>query len=280
MRTLSIAINLLSVLLLQSCSEHLIQPGSSTPDSGLIDENVPTYSYLINKKYPHDPAAFTQGLVYEDGFFFEGTGLNGSSSLRKVNIQTGEVIQRVELDASFFGEGITVFDNKIYQLTWTSGKAFVYDRNTFERLATFSYKTQGWGLTHNGRQLIMSDGTNKLYFRQPNDFALLRELAVFDSRGPVNLLNELEYIDEKVFANVWQSNRIVVIDPSSGRVTNDIDLTGLLDNRNGADVLNGIAYDVKNTRLFVTGKFWPTIFEIQLIPQDSLANNGHKWVVY
>jgi glutamine cyclotransferase len=231
-------------------------------------EAAPVYGYRVVNEYPHDPEAFTQGLVYEDGIFYEGTGLRGESSLRKVALETGEVLQIHNLESDYFGEGISVVGNRIWQLTWTYGDAFLYDKETFEQLDTVEYPTEGWGLTYDGERLIMSDGTATLYFRDPATFELLGQVPVHDEQGPVVRLNELEYIDGLVYANVWQTDRVAIIDPASGQVVAWIDLGGLLqleDPVQVVDVLNGIAYDAANERLFVTGKLWPKLFEIELV---------------
>ncbi|HEY81362.1 MAG TPA: glutaminyl-peptide cyclotransferase [Anaerolineae bacterium] len=231
---------------------------------------TPVYSYRVLAVYPHDANAFTQGLVYYKGDFYESTGLRGRSSLRKVDLETGDVLQMRQLPDAYFGEGLALFDDKLYQLTWLSHTGFIYDRARFDLLATFRYPTEGWGLTHNGGELIMSDGTPNLYFLDPDTLELLRQVQVTDDSGPVWRLNELEYIDGEVYANVWQTDRIARIDPDSGRVTAWIDLTGLLspEDRAGANVLNGIAWDKEGERLFVTGKLWPKLFQIELIPPN------------
>ena len=235
------------------------------------NETAPTnYSYEIINSYPHDPDAFTQGLVWEDGMFYEGTGLYGRSSLRYVASETGEVQQIIPIPEEYFGEGIVIWDDRIIQITWQNQTAFVYDKTTFEQIGTFNYAGEGWGITHDGSCLIMSNGTNIISFRDPETFTEIGQIQVFDNNGPVVRLNELEYIDGEIFANVWQTNRIVRIDPETGQVVGNIDLTNLLDTTNltqPVDVLNGIAYDAENGRLFVTGKLWPTLFEIELVEQ-------------
>jgi glutaminyl-peptide cyclotransferase len=227
------------------------------------------YTYHVIRTYPHDPTAYTEGLVLVDGVLYEGTGLVGRSSLRRVHLETGTVLQSRALPEPYFGEGIAVLDGRIFQLTWKSQIGFVYDRETFEQERTFSYATEGWGLTTDGSRLIMSDGTATLHFLDPKSLREMATLQVVDDRGPVTRLNELEYVDGEVWANVWKSERIVRIDPASGRVTGVIDLTGLLD-RNAlispVDVLNGIAYDAVGDRLIVTGKLWPWLFEIEIVP--------------
>ena len=234
-----------------------------TPESTAI----PVYTYEVVNEYPHDPAAFTQGLQFVDGVLYEGTGLRGRSSLRKVDLETGEVLQQIDLDREYFGEGIDVIGDRIYQLTWQNKVAFVYDRETFAEVGRFDYSTEGWGLTFDGTDLIMSDGTATLYRRNPETFAVIDRVQVQAGDDLVPLLNELEYVNGEVYANVWQTNKIARIDPTTGQVVGWVDLTGLLDKStitDPVDVLNGIAYDAETDRLFVTGKLWPTLFEINL----------------
>jgi len=230
------------------------------------------YTYRIVNTYPHDRGAFTQGLVFSDGFFYESTGLYGRSSLRKVEPATGRVLQIEALPPGFFAEGLALWQDSLVQLTWQSGVGFVYDRQTFDLERNFSYATEGWGLTHDGSRLILSDGTATLYFLNPTTFEKIGQIEVRAGGAPVAMLNELEYVNGKVYANIWQTNKIAVIDPTDGRVTGWIDLTGLLTPAQAAgatvDVLNGIAYDVATKRLFVTGKLWPLLFEIELIPKS------------
>lgn len=226
------------------------------------------YTYQVVDEFPHDPNAFTEGLVYVDGTMIEGTGRRGQSTLRRVDLETGQVLQGLRLPDEFFGEGVTVLGDNIYQLTWQEHTGFVYDRETFALLDTFSYPTEGWGLTHDGQRLIMSDGTANLYFLDPETLQEVGRVEVRDANGPVVMLNELEYVDGEVFANVWKTDWIVRIDPDTGQVTGWIDLSGLLppeQRSQPVDVLNGIAYDEATGRLFVTGKLWPRLFEIQLV---------------
>ncbi len=248
-----------------------VTPRSADPPRAMpVETSAPVYGYRVVREYPHDPTAFTQGLVYADGVLYEGTGLKGESALRKVDLETGMVLKQTALDAMHFGEGIAIVDDRIYQITWQTQAAFVYDRETLKPLTTLSYPTEGWGLTSDGERLIMSDGTNRLFFRDPDTFKGLNRVAVCDGNQPVPDLNELEYVDGEIWANVWQSDRIARIDPQTGRVTGWIDLSGLLPEEESegqaVDVLNGIAYDPGTGRIFVTGKLWPKLFEIELIP--------------
>ena len=233
---------------------------------------APAWCHRVVATYPHDPEAFTQGLVVADGVLYEGTGRTGQSTLRRVDLETGTVLQIRELADDLFGEGVAVMGGRIYQITWKNGIAFVYDRASFEELETFAYEGEGWGLTTDGERLIMSDGSDRLVFRDPVTFAVLGEVDVRDGEAPVTRLNELEYIDGQVWANVWQTDRIVRIDPATGQVTGWLDLAGLLpDAERPADrggVLNGIAYDADADRVFVTGKLWPALFEIELLPPE------------
>ena len=226
------------------------------------------YTYSVVNTYPHDSNAFTQGLVFEDGALFEGTGLYGSSTLRRVELETGNIMQIHELPDQYFGEGITIYSSKIIQLTWKSHLGFVYDKDSFELLQEFDYPTEGWGITHDGERLIMSDGTSALYFLDPETLEEIGRIDVYDSDGPVTRLNELEYVQGEIYANVWQTDQIAMIAPHTGEVVGWIDMEGLLgpeDRTNHVDVLNGIAYDAATDRLFVTGKLWPKLFEIELV---------------
>jgi glutamine cyclotransferase len=230
--------------------------------------SAPVARYQVVNVYPHDPQAFTQGLVYLDGFLFEGTGLNGQSSIRKVRLETGEVVQIQKLDAQYFGEGIAIWGRSLAQLTWKGGVGFLYDRESFRRTGTFTYTGEGWGLAFDGTRLIMSDGSSTLRFLDPGTMKEAGRLVVRDGSTPVGSLNELEYVKGEILANVWQTDRIARISPKTGRVAGWIDLKGLLDPRDaarGVDVLNGIAYDAAKDRLFVTGKLWPKLFEIRIV---------------
>jgi len=227
--------------------------------------NLLLYGYQIVHVYPHDPKAFTQGLQYVDGVLYEGTGQHGQSSIRRVKLETGEVLQKRDLPAEHFGEGITVWKNDLIELTWQTHVAFVYDRTTFQPKKQFSYPGEGWGLTHDGTNLIMSDGTSELRVLDPLTFVEKRRIKVTAAGdAPLNNLNELEYVKGEILANVWMTDYVARIVPATGKVTGYIDLRGLLSpsERANADVLNGIAYDASHDRLFVTGKWWPKLFEI------------------
>ncbi|MCP4230067.1 MAG: glutaminyl-peptide cyclotransferase [bacterium] len=222
------------------------------------------YTYEIINSYPHDPGAFTEGLIFDNGFLYEGTGLWGESSLRKVDLTTGEILQSYELPDEYFGEGITALDDKIYQLTYLANVGFVYDKETFELLDQFSYPTEGWGLTNDGEQLIMGDGSATLYFLDPITYQETGTVEVTLDGEPLLWLNELEYIDGYIYINVWTTDLIVIVDPASGDVVGQIDMTGLRWLNSG--VLNGTAYDIDDDRLFVTGKKWQKLYEIKLVP--------------
>jgi glutamine cyclotransferase len=228
------------------------------------------YTFGIVRAFPHDTSAFTQGLAYHDGFLYEGTGLNGRSSLRKVRLETGEIVQHADLGPDFFGEGITIIQNKVVQLTWKSEVGFVYDLKDFHLLRRFSYSGEGWGLATNGREIYMSDGSSEVRVLDGQTLQERRRIKVHDGPTAVDQLNELEFVEGEIFANVWQSDRIARISPQTGEVVGWIDLNGLLSPiyrlESGA-VLNGIAYDPIHKRLFVTGKLWPNVFEIRISPK-------------
>ena len=233
--------------------------------------SVPRYSYRIVNVYPHDPQAYTQGLVFVDGFLYESTGLQGRSSIRKVKLETGSVVDQRSVEAPYFAEGLAEWRGKLIQLTWQSKVAFVYDRATLRKERTFSYNSEGWGLTSDGTSLILSDGApdGTLRFHDPSTFRLTRRVVVRDRGMPVSDLNELEFVKGEVWANVWHTDRIARIRPATGEVTGWIDLDRLLLPGQVTDpeaVLNGIAYDARGDRIFVTGKLWPKLFEIKLQP--------------
>jgi glutamine cyclotransferase len=253
--------------LAQLLSTQLLLGQSSSPKH---PAGAPEYTFKVVRSFPHDSNAFTQGLAYRDGFLYEGTGLQGKSSLRKVQLETGAVVQHIDLASEFFGEGITLLKNEVVQLTWQSQTGFVYSLNDFHLLRRFYYKGEGWGLTTDGHDLFMSDGTPEIRVLDPDTLAEKRHFTVHDGSTRVKELNELEFVDGEIFANVWQTDRIVRISPRTGEVVGWIDLKGLLSPvyrlQPGA-VLNGIAYDAEHKRLFVTGKLWPHIFEIQIVPK-------------
>lgn len=229
-------------------------------------QSAPVYGYEVVNVYPHDRNAFTQGLLYRDGVLYESTGLNGRSSLRKVQLESGKVLQQIEVESRYFAEGLTDWGSRLVQLTWNTNVGFVYDLASFKRLQTFSYEGEGWGLTRDARRIVMSDGTSTLRFLDPQTFTVTGRVPVTDGNVPVRDLNELEMIDGQVYANVWTTDRIAMISPDTGRVTGWINLAGLMPRAGlSADaVLNGIAYDAQRRRLFVTGKLWPSLFEIRI----------------
>ena len=228
--------------------------------------SLPVFGYTVVHTFPHDRDAFTQGLEVVDGIFYEGTGLNGRSSIRKVKIDTGEVIQKRDVPAQYFGEGITVRGSELFELTWQSGVALVYDKQTFMPKRQHTYTGEGWGLTQDRSSLIMSDGTEFLRFLDPATFAEKKRIRVTAAGQPLKELNELEYVKGEVFANVWQTDYVARVDPATGVVSGYIDFRGLLTprERDGTDVLNGIAYDEATDRLFITGKLWPRVFEVRV----------------
>jgi glutamine cyclotransferase len=225
------------------------------------------YSYRVVHTFPHDPAAFTQGLEYRGGVLYEGTGLVGRSSLRKVELETGKVLQQIPVEQKYFGEGITVVNSQIVELTWTTQIGFIYDQASFRMIRNFNYTGEGWGLANDGQQIYMSDGSADIRVLDSTTLQEKRRVTVHDGTDPVKMLNELEYIRGEIYANVWQTNRIARISPADGKVLGWIDMTGILpaENRLHADVLNGIAYDQSGDRIFVTGKLWPKLFEIQVV---------------
>ena len=267
------------VLLLTACQSPVATlpaaPTAVVPTATVVPEAatalntaLPVSSYRLAATYPHDPTAFTQGLVYQDGIFYEGTGLRGQSTLRKVNPTTGEVLAGVRLPDAYFGEGIAIVGDRLFQLTWQEQVGLIYNKNTFELLDMWQYEGEGWGLTSDGARLIMSDGTAVLRFLDPVTLQETGRVPVTDAAGqPVLRLNELEYVRGEVWANIWQTDRIARVDPASGHLLGWIDLTGLLpaaDRTQRVDVLNGIAYDQTTGRIFVTGKWWPKLFEIEI----------------
>ncbi|MBK8807367.1 MAG: glutaminyl-peptide cyclotransferase [Bacteroidales bacterium] len=225
-------------------------------------------SFIVKKTYPHDVNAYTQGLEFFNNQLFEGIGLNGKSEIRSVELETGKVLKSKAIDQQYFGEGITILNNKLIQLTWQSNIGFVYDLKTFEKLSSFNYATEGWGLCNNGVNLIMSDGSNKLYFLDTANFSVVKTLQVYDNYDKVDLLNELEWVDGYIYANVYTKNNIVKIDSKSGIVVEKIDLKGILPEKSKTeqtDVLNGIAFNKKTGKMYITGKNWPSLFEVTFV---------------
>jgi glutamine cyclotransferase len=228
---------------------------------------TPVYGYEVVRTYPHDPNAFTEGLFLRDGFLYESTGLEGASSIRKIVLETGSVENERQISSQYFGEGIVDWKDRLIELTWKNQIGFIYDIDDFETRGEFAYEGEGWALTRDDKQIIMSDGTSRLRFLDPETLKETGGVTVTDEGRPVDQLNELEWVKGEILANVWQTDRIARIDPATGKVKGWIDLTGLLPlaDRARADVLNGIAYDAKADRLIVTGKLWPRLYEIKLI---------------
>ncbi|MCZ6865359.1 MAG: glutaminyl-peptide cyclotransferase [Candidatus Dadabacteria bacterium] len=250
-------------------SDYLVAFTNSSYANEKID--TPVLGYKIVNTYPHDTNSFTQGLIFDKGVLYESTGLIGRSAVKIVDLKTGKTLKSHELPDNYFGEGIAIIENKIIQLTWRSKTGFVYDKKTLKLIKKFSYQTQGWGITYDGKYLIISDGSAVLYFMDPNTFKVVGTLEVYGDNGKVSKLNELEYINGEIYANVWGTEKIAKINPINGRVTSWIDLGGLLkkeDKRSRVDVLNGIAYNPENGHLYVTGKLWPKLFEIELVPKN------------
>jgi glutamine cyclotransferase len=275
----TILLTLALLIVLAACQPNNASPPSAatnpTPppaDQPPPQPDIPTFRYKVVNTFPHDPQAFTQGLEFHDGYLYEGTGLKGKSSLRRVELRTGRILQIHRLPSEYFGEGITILGDKIFQLTWQNGVCFVYDRRTFRQIAQFRYDGEGWGLTNDGMRLIMSDGSEVITFRDPDTFAEVRKITVRAQGRPVKNLNELEYIEGEIWANIWYSDIIARIDPSTGIVKAWVDMEGLpVKDRDIEAVMNGIAYDRQNKRLFVTGKNWDKLFEIELIPPQNAA---------
>lgn len=237
---------------------------AATPD------DIPAYTYSLVKALPHDRGAFTEGLVYCEGQLIESTGLNGRSTLRKVDLESGRTLQEVKLPEQFFGEGIAVLKGKIFQLTWQSHRGFIYDLKSMASEGEFPFTGEGWGLTSDGRSLIMTDGSNRIRFIDPDTFQVTRTLDIFAHGQPVKMLNELEYVKGELYANVWQTEFVLRIDPATGTILGAIDFVGILpqsDRARDTDVMNGIAYDPEGDRLFVTGKNWPKLFEVKIVPR-------------
>ena len=240
---------------------------ASNRPPGSAAEQPQVYGYEVVNTFPHDAEAFTQGLIFQDGALIESTGLERHSTLRRVELQSGKVLQKIDVPRDFFAEGMTLFNGKIYQLTWKGEKGFIYDPQTFEKLGEFPYEGEGWGLTHDADSLILSDGSSEIRFIDPNSYQVRRTINVTYNGRPIQELNELEYVKGEIFANIWHDNRVLRIDPQTGRVKGWIDFAGLLKPGEATSpeaVLNGIAYDEAADRLFVTGKLWPKLFEVRL----------------
>ena len=246
-----------------------VAPTPTAASTTLAPPTVQSLRVDVIERRPHDRGSFTQGLVMAGGRLYEGSGLRGESTLREVDARTGVVARSISIDNKYFGEGIAVVDDRIIQLTWQEHTALVYRLSDFQQVATFSYDTEGWGLCDDGTRLVMSDGTNQLYFRSRTTFAVQGKVAVTKNGAPVDQLNELECVDGHVYANVWQTDTIVRVDPATGRVTAEIDASGLLSAADapGADVLNGIAYDPATKTFLLTGKLWPALFEVRFVPR-------------
>jgi glutaminyl-peptide cyclotransferase len=243
---------------------------STSSAQSASSSRVREYTFELVQKFPHDPKAFTQGFVYDNGFFYEGTGIEGQSSLRQERIETGEILRKIDLDPQYFGEGIAIIGDKVYQLTWKSHIAFVYNLSDFSFVRSFSYSGEGWGLAGNGNELYLSDGSADIRVVDPATFSEKRRIHVRDGAMAVDQLNELECVEGEIFANVWHSNRIARISPQTGEVIGWIDLAGLMNpayRLAPEAVLNGIAYDRQHKRLFVTGKLWAAVFEIKIVPK-------------
>ena len=264
-----IAILLIVVIIVLSASILII----FNSNNASAKSTATYYTYAIVNTYPHDTNAFTEGLVYSDGFLYESTGLNGNSTLRRVDLTTGNVLQEYTLPTQYFGEDIAIVNNTIIQLTWQSNIGFIYNKTTFAVLGNFTYPTQGWGLTFDGKNLIMSDGTDNLYFLNATTFQRIGEVQVHDGNSNVTEINSLDYINGDVYANIWMTNKISIINPATGQVKAWVDLTGLpasvASKTNENAVLNGIAYDQQNDRLYVTGKDWSSLYQIKLVPENK-----------
>jgi glutamine cyclotransferase len=244
---------------------------ASLLSASLLTAATPEYGYKVIHVYPHDPRSFTEGLEYRAGYLYESTGREGQSWLRKIQLETGAVVQQINLAPQYFGEGITVIDQKIVQLTYKTKIGFVYDQGTFARRSTFAYPGEGWSLTNDGRQIFMDDGTSEIRIWDAVTLRELKRIKVHDGTKAIENVNEMEYVGGEIYANIWMSDRVARISPVDGRVLGWVDLSGLLTEaeREQTDVLNGIAYDALGGRLFVTGKLWPKLFEIQIVPKTA-----------
>lgn len=243
------------------------------PITGVCVDDVQHFSFKIVNIYPHDRTAFTQGLVYDDGYLYESTGIYGRSKINVIDLTNNRVVKSLDMDERYFGEGLTVKDDQLVQLTYRERVGFVYDKQTLKITGEFKYPVEGWGITYDGSHLIMSNGSSHLFYLDPLSYRRVRSLEVRENSSPVVNINELEYIDGLIFANIWRTNTIAQISPESGQVVGKIDFSELAkryEDDKSVDVLNGVAYDKKDRRLFVTGKFWPELFEVELVPiQDE-----------
>jgi glutamine cyclotransferase len=265
-----LALLLSFAFIIESCKKEAPPPNPNPPQN--TTPPAPLYSYEVINTWHHDPEAFIQGLQFYNGELYESTGLKGRSSLRRVELTTGKVLQKIDVGNEYFAEGMTILDGKIYQLTYQTHIGFIYDLKTFAKIGSWQYQGEGWGLTTDGKELIMTNGSNKIMFLDPSSLAITRTIEVIDEGMPVENLNELEFIKGEIYANIWQTDRAIRIDPASGKINGWLDLSGLLmpmERTEKVDVLNGIAYDEKGDRLFVTGKLWPKLFEIKLIKKEG-----------
>lgn len=261
------------IVFLISCNNS--DNANSTHLPATNNEAPPLISYNLIKVFPHDTTSYTEGLIYYNNALYESFGNYGKSGFAKINLQTGDREKIIKLDPKYFGEGITIFNNKIYQLTWQEKKVFVYDINTLQKINELSWPLEGWGMTHSNDEIIISTGSSNLYFVNPENFSINKTVGITDNYGPVSNLNELEYVDGIVYANQYLTNNILKIDAETGKVLGKIDLTGILNQSgivhdpayyalNSGNVLNGIAYDSAHNSLLITGKYWPALFEIKL----------------
>ncbi len=266
-----LAIACIAVLLIAIISITGVSLTFYSNKGNLPSGKMQQYTYSVVHSYQHDTTAFTEGLAYSDGYIYESTGLYGNSTLRRVDLSTGAVLEETKLGSQYFGEGLTIVGNEIVQLTWQENTAFVYDKTTFALLGDFTYPTEGWGLTSNGTDLIMSDGSSNLYFLNPDTFQRVGQVQVREGNASVININELEYVNGDLYANIWQQQKIAIINLQTGQVKAWINLAGIQNmvGFNSEQVLNGIAYDSQNDRLFITGKQWPQLFEIKLIPKNT-----------
>jgi glutamine cyclotransferase len=257
------------ILIFSACNNNKSTDDNTTTNTNTVAAPA-NINYNIVATYPHDTSSYTQGLIWQNNTLYEGTGLEGQSKLMKVDLKNGKAQQTVSLDPSIFGEGITILNDKIYQLTWQNHKVFVYDAKTFKKVKEFTWDHEGWGITHNGKELIISTGDSNLYFVDPETFKIVRIVGVTDNNGPVGNLNELEFINGYVYSNIYLTDYIIKIDPANGHIVGKIDLTSLIEksgkhvNKEEGLVLNGIAYDSTKNALYITGKKWPLLFEMKI----------------